>query len=142
MVSNIHGCFSKENLVFQRSHGGSTFSREFQLLPGGVQVLSPIETYRTCDFPRGSGSPVLPLDLHSRMELIWLKTSPPSCHISSNTRQAKKRVRRVYQSSGPDRGYKTFFLSTKFQQLIKTNMLKSKLRLFLLSNSQLLYLSC
>ena len=76
---------------------------------GGVQVLSPIETYRTCDFPRGSGSPVLPLDLHSRMELIWLKTSPPSCHISSNTRQAKKRVIRVYQSSGPDRGYKTFF---------------------------------
>ena len=38
-----------------------------QLFPGRIQLLIPIETYRTCDFP-GGGDPCLPYPLDPRME--------------------------------------------------------------------------
>ena len=46
--------------------GGPTFSR------WGVQLLFPIETHITCDFPggRGSGPPLPPLDPHLKSFLI------------------------------------------------------------------------
>ena len=56
---NYHSSrFQRGSNIFQ---GGPTFSRG-----GGVQLLIPIETHITCDFPRegGSGPPVPPLDPH------------------------------------------------------------------------------
>ena len=53
---------------FLRFQRGPTFSRGFQLFPGGgSNCLFPIETHITCDFPGGSGPPVPtppPLDPH------------------------------------------------------------------------------
>ena len=50
--------------IFQ---GGLTFSR------GGVQMLISIETHITitCDFPWGSGHPILPLDPHMDNVAFW-----------------------------------------------------------------------
>ena len=48
--------YLRKTILFQGSGGGPTF-------PGGpiyfqgVQMLISIETYRTCDFPEGGGSP-------------------------------------------------------------------------------------
>ena len=56
---------------FQGSGGGPTFSRRVQLFPGGgVQLLIPIETHITCDFPGGwVWTPSPPLDPHLS---LWL----------------------------------------------------------------------
>ena len=56
----------KEIYHFQGSRGGPTFSRRGGVGGGGptffrvVQLLIPIETHMTCDFPGGSGPPVPP----------------------------------------------------------------------------------
>ena len=43
-------------VYFQENYNFPTFSG------GGVQLLIPMETYRTCEFSEGSGPPVPPLD--------------------------------------------------------------------------------
>ena len=46
---------SKKTIIFHGFRGCPTFSRGFQLFPGGggggVQMLISIETHITCDFP-------------------------------------------------------------------------------------------
>ena len=43
---------SKKTIILQGFRGCPTFSRGFQLFPGGgVQMLISIETHITCDFP-------------------------------------------------------------------------------------------
>ena len=60
--------------IFQ---GGPTFSR------GGVQMLISIKTHITCDFPEGSGPPVLLLDPRMFEQSLPLEVStsiPSPCH--------------------------------------------------------------
>ena len=59
--------YFKEN-YFYGSRGGPTFSRGGGGGGGGgVQMLISIETYRTCDFPGGSG-PLSPLWIYAWLD--------------------------------------------------------------------------
>ena len=67
---------SKKTIIFQRFRGDPTFSRGGGQLfssvgGGGVQILISIETQMTCcDFPRGSGPVIPPLDPHMCSHII------------------------------------------------------------------------
>ena len=59
----------KEIIIFQGSGGGPNFSSGEGATfstggGGGSNCLFPIKTHLTCDFPRGSGPLVPPLDPH------------------------------------------------------------------------------
>ena len=51
--------------------GGGGGGGGVQLFSRGVQLLIPIETHITCDFPGGSGPPV-PLDPHLPEVIRWV----------------------------------------------------------------------
>ena len=59
----------KKTIIFQGFRGGPTFSRGSNFFQGGggrrVQLLIPIETHITCDFPGGGSGPLSPL---------WIRT--------------------------------------------------------------------
>ena len=72
----------KEIYHFSRFQRGPTFSRGgggrgVQLFPGGWGPIA-IETHITCDFPRGSGPPVPPLDPHLPHTLNSFKHRNPT----------------------------------------------------------------
>ena len=55
--------YSKETIIFQGSRGVQHFPEGQIYFPGWSQLLSPMETYKTCDFPGLGGSgPLSPLD--------------------------------------------------------------------------------
>ena len=68
----------KEIYHFSKLQRGSNIFQGVQLFPGGSNSLFPIETYIqlynvTCDFPGGSGPPVLPpppVDPHLNESLV------------------------------------------------------------------------
>ena len=63
--------------------GGPTFFRGPTFSRGGVSMLISIKTHITCDFPEGSGPPVLPLDPHMfelSLPLEVSKSIPSHCH--------------------------------------------------------------
>ena len=73
--------FQRPSNIFQGG-GGPTFSS------GGIQLLIPIETHITCDFPEGFGPPVPPPSgsaLASTVHVL-LKLGP-LCFISCFTSQ-------------------------------------------------------
>ena len=72
ILQKSNGQFQRNPSFFQVSRGCPTFSRggggpTFSRGGGGVQLLIPIETHITCDFPGGVRTPCPPpppLDLH------------------------------------------------------------------------------
>ena len=58
ILQKSNGQFLRNPSFFQVSRGGPTFSR-------GVQLLIPIETHITCDFPGGVRTPCPPLWIHT-----------------------------------------------------------------------------
>ena len=65
-------------LLFEGSRGGPTFSRGGggpTFFPGGVQMVIPIETHITCDFPGGGGGPDPLSPLWIRTCFLWV------CHF-------------------------------------------------------------
>ena len=71
--------YFKENYKFPRFQKGSNIfqgdgSPTFTIRGGGggVQMLICIETHRTCDFPGGSGPPILPSGSAHEAHLVSL----------------------------------------------------------------------
>ena len=59
-TEGVQWFISRITIIFQSSRsGGPTFSRGVKLFPDGDQLLIPMETCKTCDFPRGVSEPTI-----------------------------------------------------------------------------------